>query len=365
MSKLKLLKLSFFLIFMVSLNAYADWLDKLKQAQDVINQTGILNKTGVFNQTEDPNAAPNKTTTMRTSRLELPLGLIEYPRAVLEKEVVDPYDDEVVIPISVPIKQPSGETRARYEVPAAGKVTILQYKHKGDDSPLLIQKHYESWLADKGFDRLLMCKSPCKEMGSYWDMRNIIDNKRRAEPNLFPADPAYFTALRDDAMVLVGVGKYSQEYISVIKIVEGKILDRSNWDKLKQPVTLPPAVKPSKPVSKLPSTSGVTSISPDDALGYVESAKGLTYVHVSSYDRNCGFCIRSNPEFDKFSVYHAGKAAFLQIAIQPWKDVFNNQFVKKFNVSGLPTTLAFENGQLISRHDGVFTVDELNKSLIK
>jgi thiol-disulfide isomerase/thioredoxin len=342
----------------LSLHANSGWLDTLKQAKDLVKDTGVLDSASKSGSTSG-SSIPGISVA-----IEYPFGLIEYPRATLIKETLNPFD-RVNMPISPPVKLPSGETRARYEVPMEGKVTILQFEHKGDDSPILIQKHYEAWLTEKGFDRLLMCQSPCKEMYSYWDMREIIDPAKRILINGYPADPTYFTAFKNDAMVLVGVGKYQGAYLSIIKVVEGKVIDRTNWDKLKKPVTLPPSTGESKPVPELPGTTGVTAISADDALTYVKAAKGITYVQLSSYDKNCGYCVKANPEYDKFSIYHAGKAAFLQIAIQPWKDAFKNEFALTYNVTGVPTILAFENGKLIGRHNGLGSVKDLNKSLVK
>lgn len=350
----------------LSLTAHADWLNTIKDATEIIKETGILNPNNNADGTQPSKQNTDASITPHmNSDQGYPFGLIEYPRSELYRQVNNPFD-RVNMPLSVPSKRPDGSVRPQYNVPIEGKVTLLQFKHKQDDSPLLIQKHYEAWLADNGFDRLLICNAPCRAPNNGYSWRKTLDPRERLDSNYVPQkDPAYIVALKDNAMVVIGVGKYIYSYVSLVKVVEGNIIDRSSWDKLKKPVTLPPAATPSKPVATLPSTSQVKAISAVDALAYVKAAKGVTFVQVSSYDRGCSYCVRANPEYDKFSIRHAGKAAFLQLAVQPWRDAFNNEFSRTYNIKSVPTTLAFRNGELMRRHHGLATVDQLDKSLVK
>jgi len=347
---------------------WLDSLDKLKDAADVIKQTGVLDKVTPKGKNTDSsgNNTSNGDITPHVNQDEdIPFNFIPYPRSTLKNQVNNPYD-RVNMPVSRPSKRPDGSVRPKYNVPMEGKVTLLQFRHKPDDSPLLIQKHYEAWLADQGFERLLICSNPCTVPNNGYPWRTALDPRKRLDSNYVPKiDTSYVVALKNDAMAVVGVGKFINDYSSIVKIVQGTIIDRSSWDKLKKPQTLPPATTASKGVSRVPSTTGVKAIAANDALAYVKKAKGVTFVQVSSYDRNCSFCVRINPEYDKFSIRHAGKAAFLQVAVQPWIDATRNDFAKAYQINAVPTTLAFKNGQLIRRLNGYADVNKMDKHLVK
>lgn len=348
--------------------AQADLLDTLKSTTDLIKKTGILEPSTPAtpkqpNASEVKSALPGASQSYEVSE-DLPLGLIEYPRSTLTKQINNPFD-QVVIPISPPKRGNGDEWRARYNVPAEGKVTMLYFEHQYDDSPLLIQNHYESWLESNGFERLMVCKSPCKEADTiYWYF--LLDPKKLMTPYPYPKDATYIVGYKPSGIVLVSVGRLGNDkYGSYLKIVEGQVTDNSDWLKRTSPATLPPPVEPSKPSPVTPTRSGVKAISGADAVNYVKQAKGVTFVQVSSYDKNCSYCARANPEYEAFSYRYASKAVFLQITAQPWKDAFNNDFARQYNITSVPTTLVFKDGTLMRQWAGFATADELDQKLVK
>lgn len=347
------------------MHAQADLLDTLKSATDVIKRTGVLDSSdNSTSSNSEPMLSGNSSTPMANA--ELPMGLVEYPNAELERRIDNPYA-KTVTPISLPKLQ---SFKADYNLYAEGKVTMLQFMHKTDDSPLLIQQHYEAWLASNGFERLLVCAAPCKKAKSSMYWMPSIDPDSRLDSNHFPHDQTVVVGLKSNAVVFVAVGRDNygntvMPYTSFVKVIDGRVTDNSAWKKLTTPATLPPPVEPSQPAAGAPSMSGVQAISAENALKYVREAKGVTFVQVSSYDRNCGYCIRGNPGYEDLSKRYAGKAVFLQITAQPWPDALKNEFARSYGISSVPATLVFRDGQLKRQHVGAATADELDQKLVK
>ena len=110
--------------------AYADLFDNLKNAVEIIKQTGVLDKIGTNPQDKNstgnennnststenkkttnsdetsiasPTADTNSNTNNTVRSSDLPLGLNEYPQSELLNRVDNPYE-ELIIPISPPNK---------------------------------------------------------------------------------------------------------------------------------------------------------------------------------------------------------------------------------------------------------------------
>lgn len=336
-----------------------DSLNELKDAAKVIKDTSdaLNGKSGNNN-----GSSSDSGSSTAGSGDEFPMSLTTYPRAKLERHVVNPFD-RVDMPISAPSKRPDGSVRPQYTVPVEGKVDMLQFKHKKDDSPLLIQQHYESWLAAQGFERMLICEKTSCPYTTDW--QNAVDPRKRMDAYYLPVEQAtYIAGLKDGAMAVVGIAKHYDRYVSLVKVVDGKVTDRSNWDRLNTAKTPPPAVAPSQPAQTMSMTGGVEAISPQSALNYANRSQGLTLIQLTSYDKNCGFCTKTNPEYDALAAQYAGQARFLQVSVQPWRDAFKNEFAKMYGINGVPTTLAFRNGQLVNSVQGYADVNKLKQQLL-
>lgn len=239
------------------------------------------------------------------SAVALPFEFEPYPRSTQTKLYVNPFD-RLRMPASVPIR--SGEEFiSRYSVPMEGKVTILQYRHPGNDSPLLIREYYEAWLAQNGFERLVMCVTPCKARSNGGDWRGMLDPSEHIDASSLPDEGTYIAGYKADAMAVVGIGRYSStQYSSVLKVVEGKVLDPQPWLSALTPKTPPPGVPLAHPVAtpeNMPPTEGaaVEIVPAAELPARLAAIKGPVTVQFSSYDAGCGYCVAANPVFDQMS----------------------------------------------------------------
>jgi hypothetical protein len=153
--------------------------------------------------------------------------LIKYPRAQIQQEFFNPLEI-----ISFPLTKPSdGESTTQYAVPLEGKVIMLSYKHEADDSPLLIQRHYDALLAKQGYERVVVCANACKNMGGEASWMGMLDVNKKMATGSFPEEPLLLIAYKANAVALIAVGKStSAPYVSYVQLVEGTISSKTELD---------------------------------------------------------------------------------------------------------------------------------------
>jgi thiol-disulfide isomerase/thioredoxin len=302
------------------------------------------------------------------SAVALPFDFEPYPRAKLTQQFVNPFD-RLRMPASIPIHA-GDEYISRYSVPMEGKVTILLYRHPGNDSPLLIREFYEAWLAQHGFERLVLCVSPCKGASQGYDWRNMLDPAENISSSGLPDEGTYIAGYKENAMAVVGIGRYnSSEYASALKIVQGKVIDPQPWLAALTPKTPPPPVPLAHPVAtpdNLPPVDGapVEIVPAAELTARLAALKGPVTVQFSSYDAGCKYCVAANPVFDQLAQRHKGKVTFLRVMFQPWRSVGQDPAAQMYGISAIPSTLTFKNGQLARRTDGSWAMPVMEKQLL-
>lgn len=385
------IKFSFLSCLVFTNAAHAGFFDELNKAANVIRKAGdAIPNSGANTGSNSPTSS--SSVSGNNNNLLLPMDLAAYPRAVLYKRIDNPFDS-LQMPISTPIGTPDGYV-AQYSVPVEGKVTMLQFSHRSDDSPLLIKQHYESWLAQNGFERLLVCDAPCNKLPSQYHWVQAVDPGKRLDSNYLPQNPTYIAAYRNDAMVLVGIGKHIFNHSSIVKVVEGRVLDPQPWKTLTTPRNAPPAVAPSRPAAGLQvRTPQPTGLQPAAATGsaaqlpsgpsgqaaganveLVEAnqlatrltqSKGVVVVHFSSNDQGCRFCIQSNSRFEILSQVKTGNAQFMRVTWNPYMQAFDDPLAVQYSIVGLPTFITFKDGKMVKRVDGDHTAVELSNGLLR
>jgi len=337
---------------------------------------------------QQPGSAPSTAPPPSTNRnnLILPLDLTSYPRARQYKRVDNPME-QVRIPVSVPISTPDGFV-APHSVPMVGRVTMLQFAHRRDDSPILIRQHYEAWMAQQGFERLLVCEAPCHRLRNQYAWQQEVDPTKRLDSNYLPEEPTYIAGYKNDAMVLVGIGKHIFDFSSVVKVVEGRVLDADPWEKVTARRAPPPPVALVQAVTAVGGTptqvtpggavptnttgestaaahaTGVEIVTPDDLADVLARTKGIVVVQFSSMDNGCSYCVQSNPRFDTVAKVKADQGRFLRVTWQPYMAAFDHPLAIQYGLSGLPTFITFKDGKVVRRVNGNLAATELNSKLL-
>ncbi|WP_457417794.1 thioredoxin domain-containing protein [Roseateles sp. P5_E7] len=301
-----------------------------------------------------------------------------YPRA----QELGRYDNPLeagALPISPP-ERAKGKNESRWRLPYEGKVSMLQFKHPADDSPLLIARHYAGQLREQGFELITICDIPCAgrtdspDASVYWF--HELDLAKRLQYNFFGDRGLYLIGHRADAVVAVRVGASYGGYASVVKTIAAAQLDRApllayveqqRARAADAPLPPPPGRNSAAaaPPAAAASSPGVQSVTPAALSAWVRDSKGWVVVQLSSYDPNCGYCVRSNPAFNALAAAEAPNGvAFARVAFQPWTSVSQNDFVTQFGVSGLPSYFTFKDGQLMRRQSGIADEATLRRTLL-
>lgn len=342
----------------------------LSDLQKAVQQGGA---TAIQQGTSAENVDQAKPISRGSNRRE-PDWMVRYPRAQLRKEFLNPFDRA-----SIPLTMPGvGAASTRFAVPVEGKITMLQYDHEADDSPLLIQRHYDALLAQQGFERVIACASPCPTQYGAVHWMKMLDPNRIVDSNFFPDAPLILIGYKANAVAFVAVGKSPNvPYASFVKLVEGAITDRSDLDawlaslKPSAPpapavpaLVAPQATAPSK-IRAAVTSSIVETISPGRLESAIRQTRGRLFILLSSEDRNCPFCIAANPTFADLADRHADAGRFVRVTWEPWRTAFEHKFVVAAGVNGLPTYLSFTDGVLDGRVAGNYPVADLEQKLIR
>jgi hypothetical protein len=185
--------------------------DAVKQAQEQVQEPA-------------DSSASASTSVLKRANAE---WLTKYPRAQIQQDFYNPLEI-----ISFPLSKPAdGETTTQYAVTLEGKVIIVSYKHEADDSPLLIQRHYDALLGKQGFTRVVVCANACKNMGGEAAWMGMLDVNKKMATGSFPEEPLLLIAYKANAVALIAVGKSANApYVSYIQLVEGSISSRTELD---------------------------------------------------------------------------------------------------------------------------------------
>lgn len=212
------LAISSFAVHSAGLGDFVQGMSKAKElasdAKDAVKQT----------QESTDSASAVTTSVLKRSNTE---WLIKYPRAQIQQDFYNPLEI-----ISFPLSKPSdGESTTQYSLPLEGKVIILSYKHEADDSPLLIQRHYDAILSKQGFERVVVCANACKNMGGEAAWMGMLDANKKMSSGSFPDEPLLLIAYKVNAVAIIAVGKSANApYVSYIQLVEGSISNRVELD---------------------------------------------------------------------------------------------------------------------------------------
>ena len=204
------------------------------------------------------------------------------------------------LPISPP-ERIRGRNSSRHRLPYEGTVSMQQYKHQPDDSPLLIARHYAGQLKEQGFELVTICDFPCKAPGGpndasvYW--HHELDLARKLSYSAYGDRGTYLIGHRADAIVAVRVGTGQGAFLSTVKTVSAPALDRAPLlayvERLRAPAAdapLPPPVgrqpRPAVAASaSMPTPSAhIKDVQPAELSAWLRESKGWVVLQLTSFE---------------------------------------------------------------------------------
>jgi thiol-disulfide isomerase/thioredoxin len=90
--------------------------------------------------------------------------------------------------------------------------------------------------------------------------------------------------------------------------------------------------------------AGMLVLTDENLKKTIETSKGRLVVHLSSYDRGCGYCDLSNASVERLVPEYRGAVQFARITWEPWGNM-NREIVERYKVGGLPALILFNDGK--------------------
>ncbi|WP_269633334.1 hypothetical protein [Pelomonas sp. BJYL3] len=307
--------------------------------------------------------------------------LTPFPRASEYVRHINPLE-QGTLPISPPERKSGGGRQSRWRMNYEGAVSVVQYDHKNDDSPLLIARHYAGQLKAQGYELVTICDIPCQapdgsdDSSQSW--RNEFDMLgKKLDLYRFGHHGLYFMAYKPDAVAAVRVGLFGERPVSTVKLVQSASLDLGPlkaWIAQQQApassAALPPPLQRSAaaaPVAEPPAgPPKIVDIAPKDLEKWLaEHPRQRVVLQVTSFDANCVHCIRANPVYAALSSRPVPEGTvFLRMSFQPWQSVGQSPVGQQLGVNGLPTYLVIEGGKQTRRKNGDWDEATLRRELI-
>jgi thiol-disulfide isomerase/thioredoxin len=92
----------------------------------------------------------------------------------------------------------------------------------------------------------------------------------------------------------------------------------------------------------------IRTITDKEVPEVIASTSGKLVIHLSSFDKNCGYCVNSNPIMDDFAKEFSGKSIFVRVVTNPWNNL--GPEMGKFAIFAFPVTLLFKDGKLVQKY---------------
>lgn len=321
-------------------------------------------------------AAVLTAATLLPAMAQTPAPLNAFPRASEYTRHINPLE-QGTLPISPPLRA-GGERKSQWRLPYEGAVTILQYDHKNDDSPLLIARHYAGELKARGFELLTVCEMPCAAPDGTADSSQAWRGEfdmvgKKLDLYRFGSRGLYFMGYKADAVAAVRVGQFGDHPVSTVKLVQSGSLDlgplRAWIAQQKAPAQSAalPAPPQATPASLPPAgPPKIVDVAPDALLAWLEQHESQrVVVQFTSFDAQCGHCAKANPVFAALSSRAENESTvFVRTSWQPWQTVSQSPLAQRLSITGLPTYVRFDAGKLVKRVNGNWDEATLKRELL-
>jgi len=90
-------------------------------------------------------------------------------------------------------------------------------------------------------------------------------------------------------------------------------------------------------------------------------ANPTVLLHFTSYDDNCGYCVRSNTFVNQLAQELAGELRVGRVSWNPWQSIDDSaELLESFGSRGVPFLILCKNGRVVWRHVG-FTQEDAGR----
>ncbi|HEY9104073.1 thioredoxin family protein [Chitinimonas sp.] len=282
------------------------------------------------------------------------------------------------IPISTVYQHPKNGWTADFMVPFEGESWYRRANYPRGDA-VQIRQHYERMLAERGFELIhgYDCDLQC-------NLEEVVGTPRPLE-EYFPVIQANLntglvirmpTAVlesrytiysnRKTGMVLLGTKQMkSGEAIVDLYVAKGRILDASPFAKLEQAQPVGRKLELAKAVPEAVQVfdGNIRLLRSSQASALLEHTRGPLVLLFSSYDTNCGYCVRGSVGYQALAAQYGRQVQFVMAHWEPWSGFAADPLAQRYEIKGVPTALLFEDGKLIQQVNGEWSAAVLAQKL--
>lgn len=99
---------------------------------------------------------------------------------------------------------------------------------------------------------------------------------------------------------------------------------------------------------------GMTRLTDNTITEMIEGSTGHLLVHFTSYDTNCGYCIKSNPYIEKVMQDYNDRLKVARISWEPWGSYAeqSKSIKKEYWIRGIPMVALYKDGEELWRGTG-------------
>jgi streptogramin lyase len=148
--------------------------------------------------------------------------------------------------------------------------------------------------------------------------------------------------------------------------------DRRPWSLAASMLILPASLAPSTQVvargtpsaDALRREAGTVEVVPSADLGArIRASRGTVYLHITSDDRGCPYCVRNVRTVVEFASLLRATAQVWEARWSPWRSAFDDPYIAGLKLRGMPTVLRFDDGVETRRITGLYTPAVMMDSL--
>ena len=116
------------------------------------------------------------------------------------------------------------------------------------------------------------------------------------------------------------------------------------------------------PIAGAQSAPPLPRMSAQEAAAQLKQGNGTLVIHFTSDDRDCSYCVRSDPVLDVLGARYTGKLRFVRVAWSPW--IPPPPEVEGYRLTALPATVGISNGKVVWTvygYAGPATVEKIDR----
>ncbi|GAB3242176.1 thioredoxin family protein [Chitinimonas naiadis] len=282
------------------------------------------------------------------------------------------------IPISTVYQHPKLGWTADFMVPFEGESWYQRASYPRGDAAR-IRQHYERVLAERGFELIHSydCDLQCNKgegvgtprpLEEYFPVMQASLNTGfifRASSDTLDIRYTIYSN-KANGIVLLGTKQLREgEAVVDLYVAKGRMLDTSLFAKLQQAHPMGRRLERVAVAAEAAQVieGSIRFVRSAEVPALLERSRGPLVLLFSSFDPNCGYCVRGNASYQALAAQYGGQVQFVMAHWEPYGGFGSDPLAQRFEIKGVPTALLMIDGKLTQRVAGEWSWTVLAQKL--